>query len=299
MGTTIILFAALAIALPVVGFGVLRMQQPAGVGSEEWRDPAPLMFRLVRPVVNLFAHHIATMVRSYYLEHMHGKLHAAGIGYAIRPEEFIVCRFVGMGFGVLLFVYCYSFTEIHSSFGLVLLAAVIPAGYFYPDIWLRDAVKRRHNLMEKQFPFFLELLVLSMRAGLNFASALSHSVAKMPDGPVRHEFSRMLRDTRTGISRQVALANVAERVKLDPVTNFTAAVNQTEELGGELGNILISQAEQRRSERFRKAEKQANQAPVKMLAPLIGLLFPVTFIIIVFPIFIKARDSGAMGFLFK
>ncbi len=98
------------------------------------------------------------------------------------------------------------------------------------------------------------------------------------------------------MSRRLALNHLARRIDLPAVTNFVASINQAEETGGEIGNVLMQQARQRRTERFLKAEKLANQAPVKMLGPLVGLLFPITFIIIVFPIFIKARDSGTLGF---
>lgn len=80
------------------------------------------------------------------------------------------------------------------------------------------------------------------------------------------------------------------------MTNFVSVVNQAEEVGGEIGEILVTQAAQRRAERFLKAEKLANQAPVKMLLPLIAFMFPITFIIVMFPIFIKARDSGTLSF---
>jgi len=193
--------------------------------------------------------------------------------------------------GALFFTYIYRNLDL-AFYQVVLCALIIPLGYYYPDIWLRDATKRRHALIEKQFPFFLDLLVLSMRAGLNFSSAMAHSVEKMAPGPVREEFGRMIRETRTGVPRHQSLTDIAGRVNMPAVTNFVSVVNQAEEVGGELGEVLAAQAEQRRKERFLKAEKLANQAPMKMLFPLIGFLFPITFIIVMFPIVIKGRDMG-------
>lgn len=93
--------------------------------------------------------------------------------------------------------------------------------------------------------------------------------------------------------------HMSDRVQMPAVGNFVSAINQADESGGEVGEVLSVQANQRRMERFLRAEKLANQAPVKMLLPLIGLLFPITFIIILFPILIKARDSGTLDFFFQ
>jgi tight adherence protein C len=112
---------------------------------------------------------------------------------------------------------------------------------------------------------------------------------------VHEEFSRYLRETRTGVPRRVALDRLAARVVIPAVTNFVASVNQAEETGGSLGEVLADQARQRRQERFLRAEKLATQAPVKMLFPLIALLFPITFIIIGFPIVIQLIEAGAFA----
>jgi tight adherence protein C len=176
---------------------------------------------------------------------------------------------------------------------LACAASVVPFAHLYPDLWLRDARKRRQARFEKDFPFFLDVLVLGMRAGLTFGAAVEQAIQQSRDGPVKEEFGRYLRDTRTGIARRVALDRLAERALIPAVHNFTASVTQAEETGGSLGDVLADQARQRRQERFLRAEKLANQAPVKMLFPLIALLFPITFIIIGFPIVIQLIDSGA------
>jgi len=258
-------------------------------GAEDWRDKPPFLFKITRPFVNLFVEKIK--LSPTQRAQVKSKLDAAGVSYAIRPEELIATRRVSVVIGVLLFIYFYRNVEL-ANYQIGLLLLIIPLGYYYPDIWLRDATKRRHNLIEKQFPFFLDLLVLSMRAGLNFSSSMSHSVEKMAPGPVREEFARLIRESRTGIPRKRSLLDIGKRVSMPAVTNFISVVNQAEEVGGELGEVLAAQAEQRRKERFLKAEKLANQAPMKMLFPLIGFLFPITFLIVMFPIFIKGRDMG-------
>lgn len=267
--------------------------------DDSWRDQSPLIFKLVRPVVNVFSQRVKHSLDPHKLAMVTERLSCAGLYYAIQAEEFIVTKRVFIAIGLLIFAYTYFVMDLVNPTVIGLVSLVIPVAYYYPEIWLRDQIKRRQHEISKMFPFFLDLLILSMRAGLNFASALDHSVQKMPSGPVKEEFTKVLRDTRTGISRKKALSKMKERVQMPAVSNFVAAINQAEESGGEVSEVLCAQANQRRTERFLLAEKLANQAPVKMLVPLIGLLFPITFIIILFPILIKARDTGTLDFFFK
>ncbi len=263
--------------------------------NESWRDKPPLAFKLFRPFISLIAPEIASKTPIMELDLTQDKLHSAGVGYALRPEEFIALRRIGAGVGLVLYIYVFFMLDL-STLAIIACVLLIPLGYMYPDIWIRDKIKVRHVLIEKQFPFFLELLVLAMRAGLNFSSALSHSVLRMPEGPVKQEFTHFLRDTRTGKNRRDSLRALELRINQPAVSSFISAVNQTEALGGEMGTMLMTQAKQRRAERFSKAEKAANQAPVKMIFPLTVFLFPITIIIVMFPLVITARDSGAMDF---
>lgn len=286
--TLIILCFMAAVTVFILTVGYLYLRSPKDKGSEAWRGNVPSVFRLLRPVINLFVVGVEEGMSDTEKSLLRTRLHTAGLGYSILPEEFVVVRWLGLVMGLLLIGFLLLVLEKPP----VYIALIAPLGYYYPNIWLNDVIKRRHLRIEKEFPFFLELLVLVMRAGLNFATAASHSVSKMPEGPVKEEFSRMLRDIRTGLNRREALTNLAARVNLPSISNFVAAVNQAEETGGELGQALIVQAEQRRSERFLRAEKQANQAPVKMLGPLVLLLFPIVFILIFFPILMRFQSGG-------
>lgn len=296
-----LMFVVLAIVLALLSLASLHRQRPHGE-DDSWRDRLPLLFRLVRPVVGLFAHHVAERMNSGYRDLLTERLQRGGVGYVMRPEEFVVTRRMGLVTGVILCLMLMPLAgEAASGWRLALIAAAllfIPLGLLYPDLWLRDAIKRRQALIQKQFPFLLDLIVLTMQAGLSFAAALGHAVERLPAGPVREEMRRVLRETRTGVTRREALGRLARRTGVSAVRNVVGAINHAEETGGELAGILLSQARQLRRERFLRAEKLANQAPMKLLLPLIGLLFPVTFLIIVFPLFMKARDSGTLAFFF-
>jgi tight adherence protein C len=227
-------------------------------------------------------------------EIIQAQLNAAGAAYMISPAEFVIIRRLALVGGLAISCSMIFVLGIKDPLHLIVAAAVTPFAYLYPDLRLREITKRRQAHFEKEFPFFLDVLVLGMKAGLNFTAALEQAVALLHDGPVRQEFSRYLRESRTGVARRIALDRLAERVMIPAVTNFAASVVQAEQTGGSLGDVLADQARQRRQERFVRAEKLANQAPVKMLLPLIALLFPITFIIIGFPIAIQLLEAGVL-----
>ncbi len=288
------LLAALSCASILLLPWILK-QRPAEPQTRDvaWRDRLPPMLRLLYPLVRWYASGTDRSLMSYKREVLQTRLNAAGASYLITPAEFLVIRRVACTLGLILALYIVFALDVRDSLYVTLIATLVPFAYLYPDIWLRDATKRRRARFEKEFPFFLDVLVLGMKAGLTFTAAVEQAMEQLRDGPVKQEFSRCLREVRTGVSRRAALDRMASRVVIPAVTNFTASVIQAEETGGSLGEVLADQARMRRQERFLRAEKLANQAPVKMLFPLIALLFPITFIIIGFPIVIQLIDSGA------
>ncbi|MCU7853540.1 MAG: type II secretion system F family protein [Candidatus Thiodiazotropha sp. (ex Monitilora ramsayi)] len=260
--------------------------------NDEWRDRPPGFIRLLRPMVRLYTHRIEMTMDSHKRDMVLSRLTEAGYGYVLSPEEFVVMRRLGLLIAVFLVVYILFIIGITSSFAIVFSLVLVPLGFFYPDIWLRDVIEKRKTRIDKDFPFFLEVIVLAMNAGLTFNSAIKQAVQRIPDGPLKQEFVRFLRETRTGLSRKEALERLSSRINMSSISNFTATLIQAAETGGSISAVLVEQAKQRRKERFIRAEKMANKAPVKLLGPLLGLLFPITFIIIGFPLVIKFIDAG-------
>ena len=113
-------------------------------------------------------------------------------------------------------------------------------------------------------------------------------------GPLRNEFSIVLRDLRSGLSRAESLRRMSDRLKIQDITTFVSAIVQAEKMGASLANVLRLQSEQRRSERFQRAEKQAMEAPVKLVFPLVIFIFPITFIVLGFPIAMKFLAEGVL-----
>jgi tight adherence protein C len=141
---------------------------------------------------------------------------------------------------------------------------------------------------------YLDFITMAVEAGLNMTGAISQAMEKGPVGPLRHEFFMVVRDLRSGLPRADALRRMESRLQMLEITSFVGTVIQAEKMGARLGTALRTQAEQRRVERFQRAEKLAMEAPVKLIGPLMMFIFPVTFIVIGFPIAMKFMQSGMM-----
>lgn len=163
--------------------------------------------------------------------------------------------------------------------------------YLQPMMWLRGAVKRRHLSIQRALPFVLDLLTLSVEAGMDFISALQRNCKSRRLDPLNEELLRMTKEIQVGSSRKDALRNMALRVNQSDLKSVAFALIQADELGVSIGSILRIQSEQLRSRRFDRAEKLAAEAPVKMLGPLMLCIFPAVFIILLGPILSQAMKG--------
>jgi len=180
------------------------------------------------------------------------------------------------------------------SFGLALCVAVVSAPFFgwLPRHWVRLQGKQKQRQILKAFPFMLDMTTLCVESGLNLQGALIQTARLSPEGPLRQALGHALNDMRAGMPRLDALRAMADRTGVQALRQWVTAMAQADALGMGLGPILRAQSDQRRSERFLRAEKLAMEAPVKMLLPLVLCIFPCTFIVIAFPIGMKLLNSG-------
>jgi tight adherence protein C len=290
-------FAPTLVALACAGLLtlliVLRKSPPSvDTRGDAWRDPPPPLLRMLQPILKAYAYTIDSGLTLERRDTLQERINAAGASYLLTPAEFLVTRRLAFLITLALALYGCFMLGVRNPASYATFGALAVPAYFYPDLWLRERTAQRHRAFQKNFPFFVEVLVLCMKAGLTFAAAVEQAVEQVSAGAVKEEFMRYLRETRTGVQRRVALERLAARVRLPALSNFSAAVSQAEESGGSLGDVLSDQARQRRQERFQRAEKMAAQAPVKMLAPLFLLLFPITFMMLAFPIYQEVKASG-------
>lgn len=160
-----------------------------------------------------------------------------------------------------------------------------------PDIWLRGTVKRRHLAIQKALPFVLDLLTLSVEAGMDFISALQRNCRLRRLDPLNEELLRMTKEIQVGRSRREALKDMAKRVGQPDLRSVAHALVQADELGVSIGAMLRIQSDQLRARRFDRAEKLAAEAPVKMLGPLMLCIFPAVFIILLGPVLTQAMKG--------
>jgi tight adherence protein C len=155
-------------------------------------------------------------------------------------------------------------------------------GYTLPEFWLGGRVRKRQKAILLMIPDALDLLTISVRAGLGFDGALGKVVEKLK-GPLTEEFRRALAEIRVGKPRRDALRDIVPRTEVPALTNFIGAIIQAEQLGVSISKVLQVQSEQLRIERRQRAEEMAAKAPIKMLFPLVGCIFPSLFIVILGP----------------
>ena len=299
---TVFLLLAILIGLAVALLAWLASRAVASVPQEnrEYKDPPPLGFRLLWWPIHVLAYFIDPLLPDKSHQALQGKLRKAGLDFSLSPSQFVAARLVAAVLLALLFCWILSSFDrpgaLAEGIGLnaylwaIWFGAV--CGYAYPAIWLRDRLVQRRSELLKSLPFYLDIITLCVEAGLNLQGALSQAMARGPKGVLRDEIQRVLRDIRAGKSRADALRGMAERLNEPGVSSFTGAVIQAESMGMNLGPVLRAQADQRRSERFLRAEKLAMEAPVKLLFPLIAFIFPCTFIVLFFPIAMKFIHDG-------
>lgn len=256
------------------------------------RSPA---LRLIWPIVRLFTRMAGTNLSVDYLERVQVRLRRVGLDRTITPEEFIGLRIaaavIGFTFAWLLL------GMLKVSDPTYIYASLIGAGglgFMYPVIWVGDLRKKQVNEILKLLPVYLDYITLAVEAGLNLSGAINQAVEKGPKGMLGVEFKKVLRDLKAGVPRTEALESMSERLDMLTIKSVVSSMVQAERMGANMGPTLRILAEQRRIERFQRAEKQAMEAPVKLLLPLVAFIFPVTFIILMFPIVMKFMQSGLL-----
>jgi tight adherence protein C len=159
--------------------------------------------------------------------------------------------------------------------------------YLHPSAWLRGAIRQRHRAFERALPFVLDLLTLSVEAGLDFMTGLKRILDHRAMDPLGEELLRTLREVQVGKTRREALRMLGHRAQHPDLSAVVNALVQADELGVSLGAILRIQADQMRVRRFQRAEKLAQEAPVKLLFPLVAFIFPAVFIVLLGPVLLE------------
>jgi tight adherence protein C len=292
-------FAA-SIALFVwIGNGVVKAQKAAidrlGVyGKDALREQTlskPLAERAIAPVVLGLGKILNRFTPIGYMNKLQHRLMLAGSPGNLDAPSFVVIKVFTTLFGIVLAFFAQRVAG-STMQRIVLLVFPLILGFFGPDAWLSRKVDDRRKTMQKALPDVLDLLVISVEAGLGFDSALARVVSTVP-GPLSEEFFRMLQETRVGVGRRDAMRHLMDRTDLDELRSFLLAMMQAEAFGVAIARVLRVQADEMRVKRRQRAQEKAFAAPVKIVFPLVFCIFPSLFIVLLGPAAIQISETFA------
>lgn len=277
------LFAALWFLATVAAITLLqrisRMGRLADPFSHGLRWPLPL--RPFLAPARLVAALVATHLPPAYAVRTRRRLERADLHPGVDAAQWTgLCLSVAIAAAIAATVACLLAGYAGPPWA-VLAAAVAWTGC---EHWIRRRIGDCERRIMRELPPCLDLLTVCVEAGATLTSAARFIVEQAPEGPLRNYFDRVLREVRSGRARAQAFTAVADTYGVECLSTLASALSHAEAAGMSIGQVLRTQAEQRSAERFVRAERQAMQAPVKMLGPLIFCIFPCTFIVLAVPI---------------
>ena len=214
------------------------------------------------------------------------------------PTIILALQFVvAFGFaGVLLLVF--SVGKLNWPFGQKALVVLVFSflGFYFPQMMLQSQIGKRQKNVRKAMPDALDLLTICVEAGLGFDAAMA-KVSEKWENELSLSFARVIQEIQLGKLRREALRDMADRIGIAEMTSFVAAVIQSEQLGVSMAKVLRIQADQMRMKRRQFAEEEAHKAPIKMLFPMAGLIFPSLMIVLLTPAAIRLFQSALGGML--
>jgi tight adherence protein C len=302
----LIVVAVLVLILVVVGRGSRKSgdalqsrlaeysmrEQPASL--EEIEMSLPFSERVLLPLVRRSSEFMVRFTPARTLEATRHSLDLAGNPNNWSPSEFFGIRLIAaIVLGLLIFfLLTVTKAEAIARFGMTALFTVL--GFMLPALWLGSKIRNRKGSIIKSLPDALDLLTICVEAGLGFDQAMQKVAEKWED-ELSRAFARVLHEIRLGKIRREALRDMAERMDVADVTSFIASIIQSEQLGVSMAKVLRIQSDQMRVRRRQRAEEKAHQAPVKMLFPMVFLIFPSIWVVLLGPAVLQVMNTNMSG----
>jgi tight adherence protein C len=308
IGVLIIIVLAVVAGLVYVGLKDDRKRDPlqerlAQFGErealpdslEEIELSLPFKDRVLLPILRRIADLTVKFTPEKQIEQTRKLIDMAGMAGSMEPTTFFAMR-VGatIGLGLMAFMVFFVLSPNRNANALLYTVGGAALGYFFPLLWIRSKISRRQDNILKALPDALDLLTICVEAGLGFDQSMGKVYEKW-DNDLAVAFGRVLREIQLGKLRREALRDMSERMDVPDVTSFTAAVIQADQLGVSMTKILRVQSDQMRVKRRQRAQEKAHQAPVKMMIPMVLLIFPSLWIVLLGPAVIFLITSGATG----
>lgn len=296
----------LLLGVVVIVLGVTKQRQVATLDNrlstftertltlEELELELPFSERVIQPIIKSLLTAIGKISPSKNAGKVKRNLEEAGNPNNLTPTMFVGIRMAVGIFGLAIGLYLTNLVGMPLLNGLMYSVFGGAIGYVFPGIWLDRKIRERKKNILKSMPDALDLLTISVEAGLGFDLALMR-VADKWENELSKEFKRVISDTRLGTPRRDAMKLMAERCGVEDLSNFVQAIVQAEQLGVSIGKILKVQSEQMRIKRRQRAEELAHQAPIKMLFPMAFLIFPSILVTILGPALPRLFGASALG----
>lgn len=227
-----------------------------------------------------------------YIEKVRHKFVMAGRDSASEVDRFLASRVLSLASVpfILVFFFLWNPLEFVGMTRIMIVGLLLLVIVMGPEAKLNRAVQGRQSAILQDLPDVLDLLTISVEAGLGFEQALDRTIATVP-GPLSTEFARMLGETRAGSSRADAMRAMDSRIDITEVRSFVLAILQADTFGVSIGRVLRAQADEMRIRRRQRAQEQAQKAPVKMLIPMVLCIFPALFVVILVPAMIQITQN--------
>ncbi len=253
--------------------------------------------RVLLPLMRRFAQITTKFTPQKQLEEARHQIELAGM--SLDPASFFAMRIVvTITFGLgAFFVFFVGSNSTPAGTALLYTLGAVALGYFFPVLYLKSKISRRQEDIWRALPDALDLLVICVEAGLGFDMAMGKVYEKW-ENDLAIAFGRVLREIQLGKLRRDALRDMANRMDVPDVTAFIAAIIQADQLGVSMSKILRVQSDQMRVKRRQKAQEKAHQAPVKMMIPMVFLIFPSLWIVLLGPSLIILFGSKEVGAVF-
>jgi len=260
---------------------------------EQLEMSQPFTERVVLPIARKLGEIAMRFTPQNWLNSISRKLELAGSPSRLDPSTYLTMQFVSaIGLGVVMIlvdVFLMKTTPLGQKFLLTIVAIFV--GFYLPQVDLSSKIKKRQKSVRRGLPDALDLLTICVEAGLGFDAAMI-KVAEKWDSPLSAAFGRVIQEVQLGKLRREALRDMAHNVDVPEMTSFVAVVVQSEMLGVSMAKVLRIQADQMRVKRRQLAEEEAHKAPIKMLIPMVLLIFPSLLLILMTPAIMQILSSG-------
>jgi len=289
-------FVAVLLMLGAVGLGVRwysKRSKAKAAGPKQEVNRGSDILTSARPLMRQIAAYSRHVPLLGLKERYAQQLERAGLRFELSADEFLALKAGALvvAIGIALIVY------VAVAQNLLIVAAVIFLGFMFPDIRLQAAVQKQQHAFLRALPGFLDLMALSVEAGMGFDAAVLRLTDVLEQGPLIWRFQAFLRSVNVGKTRTEALREMAQKVDLPDFTAFANTVIQATDSGASMGPVLRTASAEMLSRRFDRAEKAAHELPIKILLPLFVFVFPATFVMVLGPVYFQFVASGAAGAL--